>query len=172
MSIFFLSVLLTSFAAGLLIHVIVWRMRRPKDDAAALFIVVVLLPLLGSCAGASLLTSLRSLQLVDALFLACIFHFGTGFMYMSLYTASQAASPTSLILLRMAQAGPDGISETELCEQFTSQQLSGGSVRSGIDEGFLLDAGDGKLLVAARGKALLFVCSSLRRFLRLGPGRG
>jgi len=161
-----------AFAFGVVIHILLWRLNRPKDDAAALFKLVALLPLLGSSFGAFAFVGLRGLELLDACLLAAIFHFLTGFTYMSLYTASQAASPTSLILLRLAQAGSQGIAEAELCEQFTAQQLSGDSVESALNEGFLSIAQNGEFRVAARGRVLLRTCSVLRAFLKLGPGRG
>ena len=172
MTIGLLAIFLAALATGVAIHIIVWRISRPKDDAAALFKLVVILPLVGSCLGALFLLRLGGLELVDALLLAGIFHLGTGFVYMSLYTASQAASPTSLILLRLAQARSDGLDEAEVVEQFTWQQLSGDSVQSAIDEGFLSGASDGALSLAPRGRALLRTCSTLRRFIGLGQGRG
>lgn len=172
LNIILLAVFLGAFFFGVAIHVIVWRIRRPKDDAAALFRLVVLLPLLGSGLGAFALLDVRGLQLLDAFLLGAIFHFGAGFTYMSLYTASQAASPTSLILMRLASAGAAGISEVELCEQFTSQQLSGDSVQSAVDERFLSAAADGTLVLAPRGRTMLSVCTLLRQFLGLGQGKG
>ena len=172
MDIMLLVVFVSSFALGLLIHVSVWRIKKPADDAAALFGLTVVLPVFASALLAFFALDFRGLQMLDAALLGIIFHVGTGFAYMSLYTASQAASPTSLILLRAGRAGAHGMDETELCEQFTWQQLSGGSVQSAIEEGFLAVAADGSLQVATRGQALLRVCSTLRRFLNLPPGRG
>ena len=167
-----LAIYLVAIAIGIAIHTVVWRIGRPKDDASALFKLVVLLPFLESGVAAFYLLDLRGLQLLDALVLSGIFHFGAGFLYMGLYTAAQAASPTSLILLRLAQSTSDGIEEAELCEAFTWQQLSGDSVQSAIDEGFLAVKGRGELALAPRGRALLRITSVTRRFLGLGSGKG
>lgn len=164
-----LFILLTgSFLAGLILHILVWRIRRPVDDATALLHFVTTLPAVLS--GCAIWASGWFSSPLNATGLALMFHAGTGFTYMSLYTAAQAASPTSLVLLALARQ-EKGMTELEIRELFTTDLLSGNSVRSSIDEGFLHLDGD-QLSLAPRGSSLIRVCSGLRSVLALPPGRG
>lgn len=173
MSGFVLAILTASLALGLMAHIAVWRWRRPADDAGTLMRMLVLLPLVISATTVWLFLPRESLA--GVLILAAMFHVGTGFTYMSLYTAAQAASPSSLLLLRLAQAGKAGLTEDQVRALFTMQELAGDSLQSAIDERFLVMSpvpGSHQLSVAARGRALILVCSALRGVLRLPLGRG
>lgn len=163
-----LSLLIGAFVFGLALHIVIWRVRRPIDDAAALMHLVVSLPAAFSGIGIWACGCIESPM--DAIGLALMFHLGTGFTYMSLYTAAQAASPTSLVLLALA-GKPKGLSEVEVRDLFTTDLLSGKSVQSAIDEEILHLDGD-KLSLAPRGASLIRVCNGLRSILALPAGRG
>lgn len=166
----FLFTLTSSFLIGLAAHIVTWRVRRPKDDAATLMHLIVTLPLAVSVL-AILSKGQTGMDALNAAGLAVMFHVGTGFTYMSLYTASQAASPTALVLIALARHKNTGLTIEQINELFTTDQLAGNSIHSAIDEGFLLESGK-KLALGPRGASLIRVCGGLRRILRLPPGRG
>ena len=163
MTYFLLIGMSSAFLAGFLFHIVWWRIRRPRDDARALFFCVVAAP--------ALLTSAGALSSAELLPLVLIFHICTGFTYMGLYTAAQAASPTSLILLFLGQRGDAGALRALLHETFTTSQLSGDSLEASLNERFLVEDAGG-LRLAARGTVLVSSSNLLRGFLGLPEGRG
>lgn len=155
---------LVLFAAGLAAHVAWWRLARPVDEFRALALSFLAGPALGSLAVPGLAAWRETLGCAAA---ALLF----GAMYIMLYPAAQAASPTMLLVLRIAAKGTAGETRAALGEALDADTLS----RKSIDDmvhGRFADEVDGVLHIAPRGRFLLGFLTRWRRLLGLEYGSG
>jgi len=143
---------------GLAVHILWWRIRRPADDVRALALVMGVLPLLLSVtsywfflAGPALLPGTLTGQIVPAAALA-IMHGFIALVYMSCYTAAQAASPTVLIVL-LARHDPAGVTKEYIESHLTDDLVCGNLVQAAIHEKFVAEV-DGALVLDSRGRGL------------------
>jgi hypothetical protein len=165
-----LAVLTTALAALALpfaIHVLWWRLQRPKDDLKILALLIVAMPPL--LALASLLVT--QLSLAEGL-LAFIASGLLGATYLFWYPAAQAASPTMLITLEARRHGAKGVSASELQACMPDEQL----VREGIDnlfhENFAREHSDGHLSLTPRGQRTQGIITQLRKAAGFGAPKG
>lgn len=152
------------FVAGLAAHVAWWRLSRPVDEFRALALSLLTGPALASLAAPGLMSWRERAGCATA---ALIF----GGMYIMLYPAAQAASPTMLLVLRIAAKGPAGETREALREALDADTLS----RKSIDDmvyGRFADEVDGVLHIAPRGQFLLRFLTRWRKLLGLEYGSG
>ena len=156
-----LTVLLSGLVAvmgGFVLHMTWWRLSRPKDDLLAVTICMLLVPAV-MVLGYGLYQEMPLQEIVLSLILAA----SCGAAYVFWYPAAQAASPTMLITILAAQAGPDGISEEALKDSLSDERLSGNSLESLVGERFAHEDEAGNLHLAPRGRRTLSVIRMLRR---------
>jgi hypothetical protein len=160
------------FGMGLVVHVIWWRVQRPKDDIAALGICLVLIPavLLLSCGGRVWYVGNIANLIVDLILILGLV-VSLAAVYIISYPAAQAASPSMLIALRLASRGPEGMSVEELRRSLETAELCDETVPRLLDERFA-HMQDGRLYLAERGRRLVRICGAWRRLLGLPKGEG
>ncbi|HWG44316.1 MAG TPA: hypothetical protein VN688_16175 [Gemmataceae bacterium] len=160
------------FGIGLAIHVLWWRLRRPKDDISALALCLLLLPAAIQFTGGSWLWYAGSIRhlMVDS-FLILGFIVSLAAVYIISYPAAQAASPTMLVALRLAQRGEAGMSVKELVASLENADICGETVPRLLDERFAC-AVEGRLFLAKRGMQMVRVCLAWRYLLGLPEGEG
>ena len=163
MTINILALVLVTTILGIIIHVIWWRVKRPKDDILALTFSTIALPFFLTCIIwyqiKPLEWSMKSATLEDLtqLIALAIIHFFAGFYYMGCYTAAQAASPTVLILL-MSNQTTHGTTKIAIEKKLTDELVCGNLVEAAIHERFIiykyqrLDLGLGGQLLLAFGR--------------------
>jgi hypothetical protein len=157
------------FCAGFLVQVVLWRVKRPRDDFRALAVCLFVLPaaggilvcLAGLLPGVTLRETLAGLAVTVAL----------GAVYIMYYPAAQAASPTMLLVIKIGRAGRTGITRAKLLKAFDDGLLSRQGIENLVHERFAKER-DGKLVAAPRGVFLLRMLDSWRGFLGLKQGRG
>src|ERR1700678_2673915 len=99
----------SAVALGIAVHVVWWRVGRPKNDIAALFLCLILLPMC-LLAGWTLLSraydhgSSALLVLLGPYLLAC----ALGCTYIILFPGAQAAAPSMLMLMILSERGLEG----------------------------------------------------------------
>lgn len=144
--------------AGWFIHLLWWRVARPKDDLKALAVCLLLVP-------AVLSFAILLFGWLDSTgwFLTVVLALGLGTAYIFWYPAAQAASPTMLITILAYQAGKDGITESMLKDRLSEKVLSGNSIDSLLHEKFARQDGGEGLVLAPRGRRTLTVIQLLRR---------
>lgn len=159
----------TLFFLGLAFHICWWRLRRPKDDIRALVASLLILPAvlaLGALASQAL-PSLTGRETVGAILVV----FAIGATYIMYYPAAQAASPTMLVVLKIARTGAEGIREADLLAAFDDDLLCREGIENLAHQRFAQDR-NGRLEVAPRGALLLRMLDLWRRALGLNQGRG
>lgn len=158
-------------ALGLAAHIGWWRISRPRDDAAVLLLLMGVLPwvltVAGALAGGWIPTGVGDFlsTILEVMVPLVLLHTLIAFVYMSCYTAAQAASPTVLIMLACL-GRPEGLTREQLLSTLDDSLLCGDLVEAGLDEK-LIATEDERLVLAPRGRFLLKLGRTLRNFLKL-----
>lgn len=123
-------ILLTGFLTFLfclIFHIFFWRIRRPKNDIFALFLIFFKFPLL-FFAGYFIWNLLNlpvplvvPINEITAIF---ILHVSLSSAYIQTYPAAQAISPTLEIMLIVLKYMPQGISQSDILQNFHKKKLT------------------------------------------------
>jgi hypothetical protein len=111
----------TLFAACLTVHIVVWRLGRPRSDVRALFLILLIGPAIG---GVGLLGTVALLTPGGAfptpLDVAAILllHATLASAYVQTYPAVQAQSPSLEIAYAIGRSMPRGLSREEILARF------------------------------------------------------
>lgn len=159
---------------GIAVHIVWWRLQRPVDDTRALTIVVGWVPLGFSVASTLAFSSPGRPPVLSAgyfllLGALAVLHGLFALVYMSCYTAAQAASPTVLIVL--AASAPEGVTRAQLESRLTDDLVCGDLVQAAIDEKFV-ELKEGRLHIGRLGRGLLSMGRLVRKLAGLAAPRG
>jgi hypothetical protein len=155
--------LLVCFSA----HTVVWRWRRPQNQAAALC-AIFLLPLVAIAP--LFLFSKKSDLLTQELFPILLLHFSLTSTYVLTYPALEGLSPSLACLLWIGKE-PAGLTAAELRSRFDEAVLGDTKIQDLLESG-LVSRSDGNLSLTARGKCFVWPFVLLRRLLGLPLGQG
>lgn len=166
---------LSLFILSMALHVVVWRLFKPKSYFKALPAVFLAIPVLG--VGPAVLTNcfgtsgcLGFMDWVDwssAVFL----HLAISTAYIMTYPALQASSPSLVIVLRIKAAMPEGLTAGELGGLFDAKGLVVERMDDLKNSGLIVVTGS-KCAITARGRMLLAPFVLLRMLLGLKAGLG
>lgn len=116
---------LITFGICLCIHILLWRLKRPSNDASKLFIIFIIIPviltvfLLALPDNSPARMSLSPLDIIAVLFL----HVALSAAYIASYPAAQASSPSLEIILVVASVMPEGAKREDLIKYFDDKKL-------------------------------------------------
>ncbi len=105
-----------SFACCLILHVVLWRVARPRSDIRCLLILFLAAPAviaLVACAVALTNATVRCLDRLDVL-AVLLMHLALSSAYVQTYPAAQARSPSLEIAYAVGRSMPRGLSREEL----------------------------------------------------------
>jgi hypothetical protein len=165
-----LSAALASLAVFALVHLVVWRVRRPAGQYLALLglaagvLVVALTVRLALEAGAQW-TPARTLDYLNQITLFTVL----ALAYISTYSAVQADSPTMTILLRIAAAGPGGLTRRDLSDDLIDELLVIPRLND-LVVGGMVDLRAGRYVIAMRGALFGRLHARYRAMLRMEKG--
>ncbi len=155
------------FAGCLIAHVLLWRIRHPRNHALALIGVFFGL-------GGGLLVLIRfvcpMLSGID-LFALALLHISLSCTYIQIYPASQADSPSLKILVIVGRSMPAGMTEAEIQKHFAPEDLFTARIRDLLAVGQVRRDGD-KLVLTSKGIVLVKPFMALRKILGLSAGKG
>ncbi|MFH0983981.1 MAG: hypothetical protein V1882_00440 [Candidatus Omnitrophota bacterium] len=158
---------LLSFAGCMLLHILIWRIRKPRDHAGALLAVFLIpltvLPFLAGWFGFA-----ASLSEWAAIFLL---HAAMSMAYIQIYPASQADSPSLKVMVLVSQAMPKGLTAGEITSQFDPSRLFHDRIDDLAAVGHIVRDGD-RVLLTSRGRLLIAPFFWLRRMIGLPWGKG
>lgn len=175
------SVLITGFLLffiSLCIHIVIWRWRRPLNDALALLFIFSALP--GACiflaivlrmSGMPFCSVLRNVFMPVHLASGIFLHLSLSAAYIMSYPASQAVSPSLIIILIIARAMPRGCTQEEIQSHLDNRTLLDTRFQDLIDAKLAKET-NGMLTLTARGIAITRFFTCYRRLLRLPIGDG
>ena len=152
------------FAVALLLHLVVWRLWRPRGPIKTLVLLFGAVALLGTIflIFYSSYTILQHLQIVTLFFLlfAC---------YLLTYSAIDADSPSLVIVSRILQAGKNGMVYESLKESLGDNLLVDPRLKD-LVESRLVDLAGSIYKINGKGKLFAMSFIAYRNFLGLNKG--
>jgi hypothetical protein len=157
------------FALAFAAHVVWWRLRKPRQQGTTL---VALFSLVAAVAvGALLALGLDRFGLNLAQLVLTVDLFGSyALIYLILFSALEADSPTLTMIRLVQKRGPRGMSEDDLVRAMAGQSFVKRRVQQMIDERMAVRIGD-RLYASRKGRWLAAPILFYRRLLKRGqPG--
>ena len=165
-----LLIAIGAFVGFVAVHVIVWRLHRPRTQYVTLG--ALWLAVLVGALGIAHLTLPRgdvpALHGVDYANLVMLY-VALALPYFTTYSAVQADSPAMTVLLRIDRAGPAGVSPQELRRRIDNQHLVLPRVDDLLRAGLISRDGE-RLVVGSRGVWMAGVHVWFRALLRMEKG--
>lgn len=172
MNIFILPLGIAVFLVSLLIHVLVWNLRYPKNRPQALFVIFLILPaliffaLLAAAGAEGLPFEMTLLDWLAALLL----HYSLSSAYILSYPAVEAISP-SLAITLLVGGSPKGLRQSDLSAMFKNDILLGPRINDLLQTGLAKEE-SGWLTLTPKARVLIGFFVLFRRFLGLPTGKG
>lgn len=152
------------FASAFLLHLLVWRLRYPKNPIRILFLLFGLVIL----SGTFFLFFYASYTAFQCLYV--VFLFSSLFIcYLITYSAIEADSPSLVIMLRIAQAGKKGLPFQRMKESLGNDLLVQPRLRDLVDAR-LVDLNGPTYKINKKGKFFIRPFVVFRDFLGLSKG--
>ncbi len=145
-----------------LLHLILWRLLKPKQDVRLLFLCLIGLPVGITCL---IFGFGHSIPLAPF-----FFHLLLAANYIAIYPAFQASSPT-VHLLEILRRAQNGLSKEEILESL-SQKSSLNHRFQELVGGRLIKTNETQIRLSFFGKSLALFFFAYRRALGLGQGAG
>lgn len=163
-----LTIAISLFAAGFLAHWLLWRVRIPARQTAALLVIFLATLLIGLTSSAWWPPAWRFTNVWEVLHVA-IFHIAAMLAYVVAYSALEERSPSMTILSRVADSGSRGQSQEEL--QAMLINISPVETRLAVmaRDGMVRDRA-GMIVLTNKGWAWANTFSAWRRLLRFKLG--
>ena len=175
------SILITGFLlffVSLGIHIVIWRWRRPLNDALALVFIFFALPvacilfaIVFRISGMPFCAVLRNVFMPANLASGIFLHLSLSAAYIMSYPASQAVCPSLTILLVVGRAMPRGCTQEEIQRHFSNSFLLDTRFQDLIDAKLAKEV-NGSLTLTSRGIAMTRFFVFYRRLLGLPIGDG
>lgn len=152
-------------ALTFILHVVIWRVRRPERQTAA-----VLVFFLASGAIGLLAASLNGFarDLAD-LVLVAQFLVASALAYTCINSAIQEDSPALMVVTFIAIAGPEGCTADDVRSALGADLTLAPRLRD-FEKAGMLECRDGRYRLTARGRRFRQGFESIRRILRLPRG--
>ena len=152
------------FAAAFLLHLVVWRLRYPRNPVKTLILLFGTVAL----AGIIFLSWYASYTAVQYAHII-MFFFSLFICYLITYSAIEADSPSLVIVLQVAQAGKDGLPCGSVKEALGNDLLIEPRLKDLVESG-LVDLSGSTYKINEKGRLLLLPFLIYRNFLGLGKG--
>jgi len=166
MSAFVFLVEFTVLSVCFLVHITLWRWRRPRNHGLAL-VAIFSIPL--ACTFACLLFLHVDIRLND-LFPILLLHLSLSSAYILTYPAIEGLS-LSLVCLHALGAECAGLTANELLLRVDAASLRDTKIQDLLNSGLIVGSAE-NLRVTTKGKYFVGPFVLLRRLLGLPPGQG
>jgi hypothetical protein len=152
------------FFIAFFIHLLIWRIHLPKNHTKVLLIIFLEVLLVGIF----LLFNLQKFNLFEYLQL-CFLFISMALAYITTYSGIEVQSPSLKIVLKIAEAGTNGLNRGALYSAFTDNLLVEPRIKDlAKDKMIYLDSNKFKLL--AKGVLLARLFIFYRKLLNAGKG--
>jgi len=155
-------------ATGFLAHWLLWRLRIPARQTAALLAIFSATLVIGLASSPWWPPDWRFTNGWEVLHVA-IFHVAAMLAYVVAYSALEERSPSMTILSRVADAGSRGQSREELQAMLVNVSPVEIRLAAMVRDGMVRDD-DGVIVLTAKGWAWANTFTTWRRLLRFRPG--
>lgn len=150
------------------VHVMIWRTRRPPNSGVALLIIFMIIGLIAIAL--FFFWSWRHGSEINgpALTQTVLLYFAGMAGYINTYPAIEADSPSLLLAYELRLAGSVGLTKSEIMARFNDDFVFLPRLQNLIDEK-IVETVDGRLLLTAKGRAIAriffgFRCLTGRKF--------
>jgi hypothetical protein len=154
------------FASCLILHVIVWRVRRPTSYRHWLPLLTGLFLIAGPLVAWWLTSGQATAARVAVLFL----HASVSAVYIIGYTLVSAFSP-SIEILKLLDRTPGGLARAQIQLPYLDAALGGNRVLTLVDDGVIEADGD-RVRLGSRGRTLASLALWYRHAIGLPDGAG
>lgn len=154
----YFGLLFFPFGAAFVIHVLLWRVRKPKAEIKTLF--VIFMSSLIVALGLGMIPQIYSLSVLSAAYLI-FFYISMTLAYLLSYTALQEIGPSFLILLHVYECGNKGLPVDSLGEIITNERFFTPRLRD------LEAAGHISRKDAGESEVRFFITPAGKKFLKL-----
>jgi hypothetical protein len=158
---------LSTFTACWLLHVFVWRIRRPEAYPVWLPVLFLLVPLVAGAIAASAGIAIPFGADVPTVIAAFLLHAVISACYIGGYAGIIEYSPSAEILRAVQEAGPGGIEPAALNVTTLSEQALTGKRISHLITSRMAVNNDGALQLTARGQRVVALCRLYRAIFAL-----
>ncbi|TAN45267.1 MAG: hypothetical protein EPN22_04545 [Nitrospirae bacterium] len=159
------------FMVCLAVHIIVWRVRIPRNDISVLFFIFLVVPVLGLTGTAAVMCWRGVTNSLVEMLEVLILHISLASAYIATYPAAQASSPSLDILISIATSMNKRLTEDDIAAKYNDITL----VKSRIEDlrgmMFVSQVGD-NIVLTATGEVLICLFILYRRMIGLPLGEG
>jgi hypothetical protein len=157
-----------TFVIVFIIHVLAWRILKPRNDINALGWVFGVVPLL---AGIGLLVAFQDRSWLADFALSALLYFAIAAAYIQTYPGMRSNVPT-LVIVNLIGRSKSGLTIEQIKQVLTQQQMVQDKVEELADEGFVTIGSDQSIHLTTRGRTLASIFIVYRRLLGLNEGAG
>lgn len=161
------------FVAGLIIHLIAWKISVPQHQAKSLFKIFsgIQLVLIAAFFIDHLLFADVLLPIKDfpGLLHVSLLSTTLTLVYITAFSAIEEDSPTVMIVTQIYNSGQKGITKDELYEKLTDESLIKRRIRYLLDNN-LVKLDDGRFTLSEAGRNFVMVFIRFRALMRVAKG--
>jgi len=154
------------FAACLLLHVIIWRVKRPESYRVWLPMLVVIFLI----AGPVLVWKVTRTTAIEELLAVLLLHGALSVVYIIGYTLVSSFSP-SIEILRLLERSPSGLRREDMRLDYLDKALGGNRVVTLVHDGMIHADGD-RVVLGSGGRVLATLVLLYRHTIGLPDGAG
>jgi len=159
-----------SFITVLVLHIIIWRIKKPKNEIGVLFLLFLFVPLL-LISFILFINFFKNFTNNNLLFSTFLLYFSLSCAYIQTYPAARANAPSLQIVYFIYKSGKKGLSEEEIINNFNINNLVHDRVDDLIKENFVYQR-DNIILLTKKGRLLANTFTIYRKLYALEPGQG
>jgi hypothetical protein len=157
-----------AFVIAFVLHVLVWRILKPRNDINALGLVFIVLPFV---AGGALFLAYKETFCLADFVLSALLYLTVAAAYIQTYPGMRSNVPT-LVIVNLIGRSKSGLTIEQIKATLTQEQMVQNKVEELADEGFVTMTSDQSIQLTARGRLLANCFIAYRRLLGLSEGAG
>ena len=158
-----------AFFGGIwVLHVIVWRIFKPKGEIKPLFLLFFGLP---GLVGLFIWQVYPILDPID-LALASMVHLSISVAYIQTYPAISTVIPSFRVLQLVHHAGPQGLKAEDILKEFGTEEMVGSRVELMLEDSLIIKDESGQLSLSSTGNLIASTFLAYRALLGLEVGKG
>lgn len=156
----------TAFLNIFVLHVLIWRIKKPSAQIVSLFGLFLLFPAI-----IFLILLISFFSEKELILSSFLLYFALACAYIQTYPAAQANAPSLEIVYFLFKAGGEGLSEKEIIEKFDNQILVFNRMDDLFKENFVFQK-ENKIFLTKKGAVFINIFRFYRKILGLKAGQG
>lgn len=159
------------FISVLLVHIVVWRIIKPKSEINAVVIMFAIIPGIIIISTYIFLGQIINWRLIDFM-VSTLLYFALAGAYIQTYPGFNCEIPSLKMLRIIEKYGLNGASIEEISKHFDLKELLESRAELLEKDGFVIKSQEGTTKLSAKGKILANFFLILRKIYGLKAGQG